>query len=358
MAADPLAAPPAPPASDFFSAQDAARWRARRWLVVFAGCVVAVVGVMVVYVALVSTWVTLAQSRDTLPWEEALLAAPRDLMLGTAVVTLLMVIRGTWTRAQELQHGSDTLALSIGARAVSASGLPPAEKQLRNVVEEMALAAGGLPPALYVLDGERAINAFSGTSAREPFLVVTRGAVDGLQRDELQALVAYGIGQQRNGDATLNLRLVSWLAGLTVITALGRALLRAPAFVLRRGESGESVGDFGKAMLFFSLPIAVAGGVVMLIGAVGGVLARFVRALASRQRIYLADATAVQYTRDPVAVRDLLRRVEAEPDGGTLSAAYAEEFGPMLFVPGVRRLCLRTHPKVRQRIARLEQPVT
>jgi Zn-dependent protease with chaperone function len=81
-----------------------------------------------------------------------------------------------------------------------------------------------------------------------------------------------------------------------------------------------------------------------------------VRALASRQRVYLADATAVQYTRDPVAVRDLLRRIDSERRAARLVGPYKEEFGPMLFVPGVKRLCLRTHPKLRQRIARLETP--
>jgi len=81
-----------------------------------------------------------------------------------------------------------------------------------------------------------------------------------------------------------------------------------------------------------------------------------VRSRVSYHRVFLADATAVQYTRDPVAVRDLLKRIEAEPGAGTLAGKYNEEFGPLLFVPGVQRLCLRTHPKLRRRIERLEKP--
>jgi len=219
----------------------------------------------------------------------------------------------------------------------------------------MALASGGLPLAVYVLDGETAINAFAGASAREPFVVVTRGALDRLQRDEMQALVAYGIGQLRNGDAKLNLQLVGWLAGITAIGDVGKRMIKSPSYVLRGSGDGE-VGDIRKGILGLSLFVTFLGMFVAAIGYIGVLLARFVRALASRQRVYLADATAVQYTRDPVAVRDLLRRIESEAQGGTLVGPYKEEFGPMLFVPGVKRLCLRTHPKLRQRIARLEKP--
>jgi Zn-dependent protease with chaperone function len=353
------AAPPAPPSPDFFAAQDAARARARRLFVLFALCVIAVVVAIDGYVVLVGA-VVLAHDANVHGDPNVLIGdvlprLPREVLLVSTAATAALILVASIQRRRELARGSETLAQSIGARAIAEKPENPAERQLRNVVEEMALASGGLPLAVYVLDGETAINAFAGASAREPFIVVTRGALDRLQRDEMQALVAYGISQLRNGDAKLNLQLVGWLAGITAIGDVGTRMVKAPYYVLR-GGSGEDAGDLRKGIFGLSLAVTFLGMMIAAIGYVGVLLARFVRALASRQRVYLADATAVQYTRDPVAVRDLLRRVESEAQGGTLVGPYKEEFGPMLFVPGVKRLCLRTHPKLRQRIARLEQP--
>ena len=355
--ADPAgAAPPAPPATDFFAAQDLARRRARRYFVLFALCVVAVVAAMDVYVVLIASTLeqhdALVHRQQHLLLHEAIARLPIATLVVPIVVSLVLIVSGSVSRYRELERGSDKLAASLGARALEASPKDAAERQLRNVAEEMALASGGMPVAVYVLDAEPSINGFTGISAGEPFVVVTRGAMERLQRDELQGLLGYGIGQVRNGDAKLNLRLIGWLAGITVITDLGTSMLKAPAHVLR-GADGE-VGDFRKGMLGLSIPVAVLGMFVIAIGYVGTLLARIVRASVSRQRVFLADATAVQYTRDPVAVRDLLLRVEKE-GGGKLAGAYKEEFGPMLFVPGVQRLCLRTHPKLHKRILRLEQ---
>jgi Zn-dependent protease with chaperone function len=202
-----------------------------------------------------------------------------------------------------------------------------------------------------VLDQERGINAFAATSAREGLIVVTQGALERLQRDELQALVGYGMSQLRNGDATLNLRLIGWLAGLTVIADAGMHMLKAPWYAIKRDDTAFAY--LRMVLLFFSLHIALFGVLVVLIGYVGLLLARAMRSSLSRQRVYLADATAVQYTRDPVAVRDLLLRVSHE-GGGKLAGSYREEFGPMLFVPGVHRLWMRTHPRLFARIDRLQ----
>lgn len=348
------------PAPDFFEAQDAARRRARRWFVLFALSVAAVVAMMVLFAVFVWSWMTLAaaeRSGDSrMLIGDAALLTPWWLMAGVAGLTLASIAEGSRLRRRQLATGSDAFAASIGARALGERGRAPADRQLANVVEEMALASGGLPPAVYVLDREPAVNAIAGSSAGEPFIVLTGGAVERLQRDELQALVAYATGQLRNGDALLNLRLVGWLAGLTAISDAGRTITKAPYYAATAGNDGDGeASDLRKASIFLSLPLALAGGVVMTIGYLGVLLARIMRSFASRQRVYLADATAVQYTRDPVAVRDLLRRVGTEPAGGRLTGEYREELGPLLFVPGVRRLCLRTHPTIRRRLARLER---
>jgi Zn-dependent protease with chaperone function len=351
------AAPPAPPAPDFFAAQDAARARARRYFVLFALCVVAVVAAVDAYVVLVVAEMdynhAVHSAPQSLTFGQAIAGVPREVVLAPIAFTLGLILVANLERTRELARGSDRLAQSIGARAVALETKDPYERQLRNVVDEMALASGGLLPSLYVLDSEAAINGFAGTSAREAFIVVTRGAIERLQRDELQGLVAYVVSQLRNGDATLNLRLLCWLAGITAIADLGVHMIKMPWYSIRKAEG--DIGDIRKALMFMSLTISVLGVLVAMIGYVGLLAARIVRSLVSRERVYLADATAVQYTRDPVAVRDLLRRVESE-GGGKLLGPYREEFGPMLFVPGVQRLCLRTHPKLRKRIARLEKP--
>lgn len=355
------AAPPAAPATDFFAVQDAARARARRYFVLFGFSVLAVVVVVGAFGDFLLAWHGLADAErrtGRVPLvHEVLALLPIPALLFPAVAALALILASSWQRIRELQRGSATAAKSIGARAVPQESKDPLERQLRNVVDEMALASGGLPPALYVLDGEKAINALAGSSAREPFVVVTRGALERLQRDELQGLIAYGIGQLRNGDATINLRLIAWLAGITILVDIGDSIKRAPLQALRGGEDeGEDAGKLRLGIFFLSLPFALAGATLAAIGYIGLVLARVIRSRISYHRVFLADATAVQYTRDPVAVRDLLKRIEAEPGAGTLAGKYNEELGPLLFVPGVQRMCLKTHPKLRRRIERLEKP--
>jgi Zn-dependent protease with chaperone function len=356
LASPPGAAPVAPPATDFFAAQDAARARSRGFFALFALCVVAVVASIDVYVALVvmlHQQHARVQGGGEIPtFREQLLQVPREVTLASTAATLALVLGGSIRRTRQLSADSGTLAQSLGARAVTQDATDPREKVLRNVVEEMALASAGLPPALFVLDSEPAINAFAGTTRGEAFVVVTRGALERLTRDEQQALVAYGLGEVRNGDAEVNLRLIGWLAGITAIADLGVRIMKAPVYAMR-GKGDEDASDLRKGVLAFSLFVAFFGSFVAVIGYAGLLLARFVRSRAGRQRVYLADATAVQYTRNPAALLNLLRRIDGERAAGTLAGPYREEFGPLLFVPGVRRLCLATHPRLKRRIARL-----
>jgi Zn-dependent protease with chaperone function len=361
LAAVPGAAPPPAPATDFFAVQDAARARARRYFVLFGLSVVVVVLVVGAFGDFLLVWHRLADTeartgRVLLP-HEALAQTPVPVLMFPVVAAWLLILGSSWQRIRELQHGSAMVATSIGARAVPTDTKDPLERQLVNVVDEMSLASGGLPPALYVLDDEKAINALAGSSAKEPFIVVTRGALERLQRDELQGMVAYGIGQVRNEDATINLRLVGWLAGITILVDIGDSIKRLPLQAFRGRDSDESddVGKLRLAAFFFAIPFALAGATLAMIGYVGLLLARILRSRVSYHRVFLADATAVQYTRDPVAVRDLLKRIEAEPGAGKLAGRYNEEFGPLLFVPGVQRLCLRTHPTIGKRIDRMER---
>jgi Zn-dependent protease with chaperone function len=348
---------------DFFAAQDAAVRRARRRFVLVLLCVPLVVATINVFMGLAFAGIAM----DRLPPEElgtiqaepwrVLAAMPLWFYAVTSAVSLLVMHNGTQVCLRGLRQGSAAFARSLGARAVSRDQPFEQERQLINVADEMALAAQLLPPALYVLDADRtAINALSFASAPDDTAVIlTQGAVLQLPRPELQALVAYALGRVANGDVALNVKLIGWLAGLTAVYAAGRSLMGAPGAVLRHsGDSDGNVGDLGKAGCFFGMIVAFFGGVISVIGSTGVALARWIRALGARQRVLLADATALQLTRDPAAVTALLRRLQ---QAGTqrLHGPYREEVGPLLFVPGVGWRCMATHPSPAKRLAALKQ---
>jgi Zn-dependent protease with chaperone function len=296
------------------------------------------------------------------PWR-LLAIVPHWVYVGATAISLIAMVNGVRRRVRDLRRGSATFAKSIGARAVNRDRPFPEEVQLIHVADEMALAAELPPPDLYVLDAERQmINVFAFAATPDDIAVVlTQDAVLRLPRPELQALVAYALGLARNGDVELNLRLIGWLAGLTAIGAIGTGLMRAPFKLLFRkrersitfGEEGSS-NDLAKVGCFVGMICVIIGSVIALIGSIGFSLARWIRALGARQRVLLADATALQLTRDPDAVTALLRRLE---QAGKQHARwrYGEEVGPLLLTPAVGWRCFATHPKLAKRIAALGQ---
>lgn len=348
---------------DFFAAQDDAARRARRRFLLVLLCLPLVVATINVFMGLVFS----VYAMDQLPPEElgviqdepwrVLAAVPLWFYAASSAVSLLVMHNGMQARLRALRNGSAAFARSLGARAVDRDHPFEEERQFINVADEMALAAQLLPPALYVLDADRtAINALSFASAPDDTaVIITQGAVRGLPRAELQALVAYTLGRVANGDVALNVKLIGWLAGLTAVYAAGRSLMGAPVWVLRHsGDSDGNVGDLGKAGCFFGLIIAFFGGVISLIGSCGEALARWIRALGARQRVLLADATVLQLARDPAGMSALLRRLE-QTGTQRLQGPYREEVGPLLFVPAVRWRCLATHPSLVKRLAALKQ---
>jgi Zn-dependent protease with chaperone function len=353
---------------DLFEAQDAAARRARWRFALILLCMPLVVAAVNVWIGLIAA----AHLADRMPPEvQATLAAepwriltivPREVYAATTAIALAILLNGMRRRRRELRLGSATFATNIRARAVKRDSPFEEERQLINVADEMALAAELLPPALYVLDAEReTINAFAFAAGPDEFAVIlTQGAVLRLPRAELQALVAYALALARNGDVGLNVRLISWLAGLTAIGAIGTGLMYAPLKLLfRETESGitfgnEGAGDLAKAGCVIGLIFIAIGSVIALIGSVGFSLARWIRVLGARQRVLLADATALQLTRDPAGLTALLQRLE--PAGKQRPRwRYGEEIGPLLFVPAVGWRCLRTHPAIPERIAALGQ---
>jgi len=314
---------------DFFAHQDRARMRSRRLAALFVLALVAVV--VAVDVTAFAAWWLLAGR----------FAPPRFFLETNTFVTLLIVVGGAWIETQRLRDGASALAGRLGAHALDDA--EPLHRRLRDVAEEAAIGAGVPVPALYLLD-DPSINALAaGESPAYAAVVVTRGALERLERAELQGVVAHEIAHIVGGDSATNAQLAGWLYGLLSLHLLGTRMLAA------------AFGATDAAQRFFPLRIvlAVAGLLVSAVGWLGVAAAQLLRAGISRQREFLADALAVQFTRDRDGLGGALRRIASEKPVA-LRAGYAPLVAHFLLVPpsaGGDRLS--THPPLRERIRRL-----
>jgi len=314
---------------DFFTHQDRARMRSRRLAALFVLVLAGVV--LAVDVSAFAAWRLLADG----------LAPPRFFLGTNTFVTLLIVLGGAWIETQRLRDGAPVLAERLGARVIDDA--EPLHHRLRDVAEEASIGAGVPVPALYVLD-DPSINALAaGDSPAQAAVFVTRGALERLGRAELQGVVAHEIAHIVGGDSAANARLAGALYGLLSLHLFGARML-ASAF-----------GDSASAQRFFPLRIvlAVAGAIVFATGRLGLIAAHLLRAGISRQREYLADALAVQFTRDRDGLGSALRRIAGERPVA-LAASYAPVVAHFLLVsPSIRGDLLSTHPPLRERIRRL-----
>jgi Zn-dependent protease with chaperone function len=319
---------------DFFARQAATR-RQSRWMVfLFILAVVAIViaidFVVVVTVAILSVQDDggLLVSPDMSVWRYP------TIILFTSLFVLGTIGISSVARTVSLAAGGSRVAEQLGGTRVGADTADPLKRRLRNVVEEIAIASGVPVPQVYVLEREAGINAFAaGYSAANAAIAVTRGALVNLDRDELQGVIAHEFSHVLNGDMRLSTRLIGLLFGLTVIAMIARTILRV---MPRGGDSGrKSGGGLGV--------IIVAALIVLALGWIGLFFGRLIQAAVSRNRESLADASAVQFTRDPTGLRNALVKIGALGAGSRFSDADAEEVAHMLFAPGIRR-AFATHP--------------
>ncbi len=261
---------------------------------------------------------------------------------GAAVACTLFVLGviclSSLFKSLQLRSGGGVVARALGGSRVEQDTRDPKRRRLRNVVEEMAIASGVPVPEIYVLEHESAINAFAaGHSPANAAVSVTQGALDNLNRDQLQGVIAHEFSHVVNGDMRLNVQLMGWLFGLFVVALIGRTILRVAP---RGGKKG------GGALL-------VAALAVMILGYVGLLAGRILQAAVSRQRERLADASAVQFTRDPGGLKNALLKIAGLGEGSRLNAPAAEQAAHMLFAPGVKHL-FATHPALGDRIRFLD----
>jgi Zn-dependent protease with chaperone function len=269
------------------------------------------------------------------------------LFAGCVLGTAGLVVVASAGRMLSLRGGGAQVAESLGGRLISGSPRDGLERRLLNVVEEMAIASGVPVPQTYVMEAEDTINAFAaGYSIDDAAVAVTRGALEKLTRDELQGVIAHEFSHVLNGDMRLNLKLMGVVYGIVCVGLLGRFLMRV--------GSGASRGRRGGG----GLP-ALFGFGVYLIGLVGELFGKLIKAAVSRQREFLADASAVQFTRNPGGIGGALKKIGGiGSPGSEIRTVYAEEASHFFFGEIKRRLVpgsvFATHPPLAERIARID----
>ena len=246
----------------------------------------------------------------------------------TTTGTLILIAAGCLYKIRLLSGGGPAVAELLGGRRIQSSPSDLDEKKLRDVVEEMAVASEMAAPEIYVLDCERGINSFAAGHTREDVAIgVTFGALKLLTRDELQGVIAHEFSHVLNGDTRLNLKLMGLAHGLFWPTIVGRVLLRGSP---QPPEIGESIFDADTDPVF--LPTAPLGVLFLIVGGVSAPFVRLLKSLICREREWLADAAAVQFTRNPAGIAGALKKIGGLYKQGRLDTPYAETASHLYFV--------------------------
>lgn len=328
---------------DFFEHQERARRNTGRLVLLFG---LAVLGTVAIVYGLVTAWMMYegAQPRAGGGQRVALLDPLRLLLIGGGVGAVVGL--ASLYRLSQLSAGGGVVAESLGGRLLAPNTGDDTERKLLNVVEEMAIASGVPMPPVYLLEGEAGINAFAaGFKPDNAVLGFTRGCVEQLTRDELQGVVAHEFSHVLNGDMRLNLRLMGVLYGILVLGLIGQQILRI-SFYSGAGRRRGSKEGSNVPIVALSIGLIVAGGIGTFFG-------RWIQSAISRQREFLADASAVQFTRDNQGIGSALAKIAGLSAGSRLSAPGADEVGHLLFGEGTSRFMFSTHPPIPKRLERL-----
>jgi Zn-dependent protease with chaperone function len=319
---------------DFFAQQARVRGSSRRLVVLFALAVIAIVAAIDAVV-----WICMGHhAADGEPARSNL-----SLLVTSSVLVLGGIGLSSLFRIMSLSGGGKTVAESVGAVPVPTDTREPQLRQLRNVIEEVAIAAGVPVPDIYLMAEEPGINAFAaGYSASDAAVCVTQGCLDNLSRDELQGVIAHEFSHVLNGDMRLNIRLMGLLFGILVLAIVGRKVIWFGG-----GRSSRRDGGGGQVWMIGLALIAV--------GYIGYFFARLIQAAVARSRESLADASAVQFTRQTDGIAGALKKIAILSEGSELQVANKQEVAHMLFgEAGKFSALFATHPPLLQRIRALE----
>jgi len=333
-------------ATDFFERQDIARRNTTRLVILFVLAVLAIMASIDLLLAATMGYLTRDPGTGTMDWT---LAADPQILAFAVAGTLLVVGGGSLFKVAQLRGGGRVVAEELGGRRLNPDTAVPSEQQLLNVVEEMAIASGTPVPPVYLLDQEAGINAFAaGFTPGDAVIGVTRGAAEQLTRDELQGVMAHEFSHILNGDMRLNIRLIGLLHGILIIGILGYFLLRMTAFSGYRRRRSRQEGN--------QLPILALGAGLMVVGFFGTFFGNLIKAAVSRQREFLADASAVQFTRQPAGLAGALKKIGGLASGSAIQSPNAPEASHMFFGRATRGLSglFSTHPRLPTRIRRID----
>jgi len=258
--------------------------------------------------------------------------------------TCLLILSGSVYRWLKLKSGGHAVAAMVGAKRIDLHTSDTQQRQFINVVEEMSIASGVPVPGLYIMQDEAGINAFvAGYLPTEAVMVVTCGAIENFSREEMQGVVAHEYSHILNGDMQINIRLMAMLAGILMISSLGKILISGR----RRSYNSRNSGG-GMLALGFLL---------ILVGSLGVFMGRMIKAAVSRQREFLADAASVQFTRNPSGIASALNTINEVSAGSKIKSSYAEDMSHMCFAQAFNAMMsnwLATHPPLTERIKRID----
>jgi Zn-dependent protease with chaperone function len=337
----------------FFEHQDLARRNTKLLVVMYVLAVIAVILAVDLVLGFAYTeFVGVAPPGKAVGLATRMRLVPNHVYAWGALGTALMILSVSAWNVMQLAGGGSKVAEMVGARRVASDTRDPLERRLVNVVEEMAIASGVRVPGVYVMDGETGINAFAaGYDVSNSVVAVTRGTLETLNRDELQGVIAHEFSHILNGDMRLNIRMIGVLAGIVFVGSVGEFLMRSQ----RSSSSSRSSGGGW---------VVAIGLALLIIGYVGLFFARLIKAAVSRQREFLADASSVQFTRNPDGIAGALDRIRAESRGTLIQDRHAEDLSHMFFADSVKVWfggLFDTHPPIEERIARAHprfQPAT
>jgi len=334
---------------DFFTSQDKAR--RNTWILVgyYALAIVAIV--VSIYFAALLAFTSFGKELEEHHLHIARSGAWNpELFWPIAGITLFIVVCGSLFKIIQLSGGGRKVAEMLGGVQLHPDTQDPVERKVLNVVEEMAIAAGTPVPPVYLMPNENAINAFAaGYKPADAVVGVTRGCIEKLSRDELQGVIAHEFSHILNGDMRLNIRLIGVLNGILIIGITGYYIVRSTMFSGRRRSSSNRDSGIG--------PILVFGFALFVIGYVGVFFANLIKSAVSRQREFLADASAVQFTRNADGIAGALKKIGGYSSGSKLASASAGEVSHMFFANGLTSAflgLLATHPPLDKRIKRID----
>ena len=319
---------------DFFKQQDKARGLSGYLILLFG---FAVLCIIISIFCLTSFAVGFERDLAALAWT-------LELAVISTIGTVIAVFLASAFRISWLSSGGKVVAESMGGQRLNQNTKDPLSRQVLNVVEEMAIASGTPVPPVYLMD-EQGINAFAaGYSPRDAVIGVTRGCATKLNRDQLQGVMAHEFSHILNGDMRINIRLTGIIFGIVFLASIGRILTNVAYISGGRRRNGKDGG--GGALVILGIGLLIIGGI-------GGFFGSMIRASISRQREFLADASAVQFTRNPDGIAGALKRIGGYSHGSKLQSAGAQEFSHMFFSSGISNM-FATHPPLPIRIKRID----